>query len=162
MKYKLINKTTGEEHICSKETVNDFDYYIGDVVTDIEHSHVWCKTETKFHPYLPFIGNTNYAIEEFEKGNFLKVIATNNPDKKIPKVIDEVEMWISETTCTLKDKHTIKTSKICLKAGYNKSQETHPYSDDDMIEFAEFFYREAYNWELEDWKKQRIKTIYYE
>ena len=90
MTYKLINKTTGEEHICSKETVNGFDFYIGDVVKDINELNVWDTTDSKFHPFLKFIGTSKYAIEAFEKGNFLKVIATNDPSKEIPPVINTI------------------------------------------------------------------------
>ena len=89
MKYKLVNRKTSEEHICSRETVNGFDFYIGGVIKDINESNVWHKTETKFHPYLKSIGTTRFAIDEFEKGNFLKVIATNDPSKELPKVVDE-------------------------------------------------------------------------
>ncbi len=28
MKYKLINKTTQEEHLCSKVVIDGFDYYM--------------------------------------------------------------------------------------------------------------------------------------
>jgi hypothetical protein len=90
MTYKLINRKTGEEHICSKETVNGFDYYIGGVVKDINELNVWDTTDSKFHPFLKFIGTSKYAIEAFEKGNFLKVIATNDPFKEIPKVINTI------------------------------------------------------------------------
>lgn len=30
MKYKLINKTTGEEHLCDKVIIEGFDYYVSD------------------------------------------------------------------------------------------------------------------------------------
>ena len=30
MNYKLINKLTGEEHICQKVTIDGFDYYVSD------------------------------------------------------------------------------------------------------------------------------------
>ena len=30
MKYKLISKTTGEEHLCDKVTIDGFDYYVSD------------------------------------------------------------------------------------------------------------------------------------
>jgi hypothetical protein len=90
MTYKLINKTTGEEHICSRETVNGFDFYIGGVVKDINEPNVWDTTDSKFHPYLKFIGTTRFAIAAFEKGDFLKVIATNDPSKKTPQVINTI------------------------------------------------------------------------
>jgi TusA-related sulfurtransferase len=112
MKYKLINKKTGEEHVCSKETVNGFDFYIGGVIKDIHELNVWDTTVSTFHPFLKFIGTSKYAIESFERGEFLKVIATNDPSKEIPQVVDEVEEMAKEL--------------------------------------------------LQLWKKQRLKTIYYE
>jgi len=30
MKYRLINKQTGEEHLCDKVTIDGFDYYVSD------------------------------------------------------------------------------------------------------------------------------------
>jgi len=30
MKYKLINKQTGEEHLCNKVTIDGFNYYVSD------------------------------------------------------------------------------------------------------------------------------------
>ena len=30
MKYKLISKTTDEEHLCDKVTIDGFDYYVND------------------------------------------------------------------------------------------------------------------------------------
>lgn len=32
MKYKLINKTTSEEHLCDKVTIDGFDYYLSDEI----------------------------------------------------------------------------------------------------------------------------------
>ena len=54
------------------------------------------------------------------------------------------------------------------RLGYNKSQETHPFSDEDMIDFA--IWRTITiidepltpRGELELWKSQKIKTLYYE
>jgi len=174
MKYKLINRKTSEEHICSKETVNGFDFYIGGVIKDIHELNVWDTTDSKFHPYLKFIGTSKYAIESFEKGQFLKVIATNDPSKEIPQVVDEVEEMAKEVA-EIEGKWGLDKvrAKINFLLGYNHSQQTHPYSDDDMIEFASFCfdavddssgkYVNKTNQELlEMWKEERIKTIYYE
>jgi esterase/lipase superfamily enzyme len=59
--------------------------------------------------------------------------------------------------------------------GYNKSQESHPFGEEDMIEFLNFHQRTAllsftstgenqgktYKELLQIWKEQSIKTIYY-
>jgi len=174
MKYKLINKKTGEKHICSKETVNGFDFYIGGVIKDIHELNVWDTTISTFHPFLKFIGTSKYAIESFEKGQFLKVIATNDPSKELPQVVDKIEEMAKEVA-EIEGKWGLDRvrAKINFLLGYDKSQQTHPYSDDDMIEFASFCFdavddiSEKYvnktNQELlEIWKEERIKTIYYE
>lgn len=146
---KLINKTTNEEHICTKVEIDGFDYYIGDTVTDIETLHVWhTSSDSEYHPYTQFIGNTFYAVEEFEKGNFKKIIATTNPNIDIPKVIDVVELMI-KSHFYKRDGVNFKRSTIGadewidgLKTGYNQSQSTHPNSDEDMIGFVEWLTKE--------------------
>lgn len=190
MKYKLINKNSCtkngirkegescnlnnncaypnccEEHLCDKVTIDEFDYYIGDVVTDINTSNVWhTNSGPKFHPFLKFIGNTRYAIEEFEKGNFRKVIATNNPNIDISQVVDKVEQlahkyfagerfnWEQENPNGLKPpqsliEHYNKTFTPLFKAGYKKSQETHPFSLDDVKKIINLA-REQY-WDIDN------------
>jgi len=176
MKYKLINKQTGEEHICSKETVNGFDFYIGGVIKDIHELNVWDTTDSKFHPYLKFIGTSKYAIESFEKGHFLKVIATNDPSKEIPQMVDEVEEMAKEVA-EIEGKWGLDRvrAKINFLLGYDKSQQSHPHSDDDVVEFNEWlssllFVKDG-NYLLVEkttkellqlWKEQKIKTIYYD
>jgi hypothetical protein len=86
MKYKLIDKKTGQVHICLKKIVNGYSYYVSSSITDITQRHVWHKSEKKFHPYLKRVGNTFFAIEEFEKGNFLKLIATDDPEIALPNI----------------------------------------------------------------------------
>lgn len=178
MTYKLINRKTGEEHICSKETVNGFDFYIGGVIKDINESNVWDTTDSGFHPFLKSIGSTRFAIDEFEKGNFLKVIATNDPSKEIPQVVDVAKKLALEVNDCIEmpDKKYDRDEYYLVKNfidGYNDSQQTHPYSDDDMKKFVIFCfdavddssgkYVNKTNQELlEMWKEERIKTIYYE
>ncbi len=50
---------------------------------------------------------------------------------RLPKE-DDVDYWIHETVSSLKDEHTIKTSSICLKAGYNKAKEKYKYTEEDL------------------------------
>jgi hypothetical protein len=183
MNYKLINKTTNEETICTKVVVDGFDYYI---------AHGLKKYKDYFYVSL---GDT---IEQYEEsvdyGNFhpdsigwKKIIATNNPSIDVPKVLDEVKELAVKIVYTT---GIIPTSNIYgqfvgFQNGYNKSQETHPYSEEDMIEFTEwcsinFWVYDSNNkiWEnsfergdefskttkelLEIWKEQKTKTIYYE
>lgn len=143
MKYKLINKTTSEEHICEKVVIDGWDYYV---------SYVYGKP----------------------------TIATNNINHHIPKVVDETWKFFKEVdgTCE-KDQY----EHWLYKSGYNKSQETHPNSDGDMAEFAEWaskydwvFMADRNYWVNDDsrlhpkstkeliqiWKEQRTKILYYE
>ena len=131
MKYKLINKTTQEEHLCDKVVVDGFDCYVSDK----------------------------------------KIIATNNPNSYLPKVVDEIDIGF-ETYQGLPVR--FKTNSTQWINGfsfcYNKSQETHPFSEDDMIEFGMYRLQvlgtpyENYSTKelLQLWKDQQIKTVYYE
>jgi len=181
MKYKLINRKTGEKHICSKETVNGFDFYIGGVIKDIHELNVWDTTVSTFHPFLKFIGTSKYAIESFERGEFLKVIATNDPSKEIPQIVDEIDTHIS----FMRDSKVDEVNISIWVKGYNHSQYSHPYSDDDMIEFLDWLSMDGYpcienqnkglwvfhpqdckNYTTKEllqlWKEQKPKTIYYD
>lgn len=102
-----------------------------------------------------------------------KVIATNNPNIDIPKVIDEVDNIIKNAFYDKKG--DFKRSTIGaddwingLKLGYNKAKETYQFTEEDMIEFAQYVLDNiSYNNDkLEEmlftWKKQQLKTIYYE
>ena len=198
MKYKLINKTTAEETLCNKVTIDGFDYYVGDEI-QLGANNVWVATNSrvfKFELHMAVIKSNMPRI----------IIATNNPNIDIPKVVDEVEMlahkhfakerfnWEQENPNGIKSpqsliEHYNRTFTPIFRAGYNKSQETHPNSDDDVIEFSKW---KDYNFyqHIEDnlyrtmqarpmykvlenksytliellqlWKEQRIKTIYYE
>ena len=56
--------------------------------------------------------------------------------------------------------------KEIWKNGYNKSQETNPFSEDDMIKFLEWYKNHLVQYPtkelLQIWKDQQIKTVYYE
>jgi hypothetical protein len=105
-----------------------------------------------------------------------KVIATNNPSIDIPKVVDEVEELAEKIIPNLIRRQYVKIGFI---AGYNKSQKTHPFSEEDMIEFAEWLtlntnstsihgeyiyknVRRVTKELIQIWKEQRTKTLYYE
>ena len=110
------------------------------------------------------------------------IIVTNNPNIDIPKVVDEVEKHLLNITINGEfDEASKFIATTCYKIGYNKSQETHPNSDEDMIEFAEWIadsklhgyskqlyeamirYKVSTTKELlQLWKEQKPKTIYYE
>ena len=175
MKYKLINTTTSEEHLCNKVTIDGFDYYVSD-------------EETKWA-----IDENNKLVNLWFYPEKLKgfVLATNNPNIDIPKVVNEVDGLAEEITTY---EHFCDSSLDYashykgVKIGYNKSQETHPFSEEDMIDFYEWcdtseeaviFWRKnrvdpdmsGNHWKkirenrkklLQLWKEQRTKIIYYE
>ena len=125
-KYKLINTKTGEQHICDKVIIDGFDYYVSD--TKIFE----LKPDDK---YATIVENRRrivfYTKHIQSKDNV--VIATNNPNIDIPKVIDKVEELGEDETNTriLKHKTPSQVAKQYFDGfiiGYNKSQETHPIS----------------------------------
>ena len=81
MKYKLVNNNTKEEALCDKVTIEGFDYYVSD--EKIHFGYVWNtileQIETMFK---------EKTFHDDLKG----VIATNNPNTAIPKVVDEVNL----------------------------------------------------------------------
>lgn len=162
MKYKLINNKTKEEHLCDKVTIDGFDYYVSDkqpfldcFICDVLDKRIWKVTnQHSLHAY--FKQNCE---------NWGVIIVTNNPNIDIPKVVDEVEE-LANDYAIIDDKHEKYKCKTDFKVGYNKSQETHPFSEEDMIEFAKFAksYRSSSNVSIafKVWKEQQPKTVYYE
>ena len=76
MKYKLINNKTKEEHLCGKITIDGFDYYM-------TYPEKCCIQKE---------GKTVMNKGCMERNHCEKVIATNNPNIDIPKVVNEVEI----------------------------------------------------------------------
>lgn len=181
MKYKLINTKTNEIHLCDKVTINGFDYYVSDegVVNP-------CYFYNKPTNYLgkALKREDNFLVCENIEGFHLlseakKVIATNNPNIGIPKVMDEIadgkeirelaklsfhqETQIEDFNSLNGKKHFLGFTK-----GYIKSQETYPFSEEDMIDFGRHIVNLCLNkiqfiveGELLEWKEQRPKIIYY-
>ena len=178
-KYKLINKQTGEEHICDKVVVDGWDYYVSDEDLGINK------------PFWGYCWNWRNKINYFENGlseyargrNYLgavggiqKIIATNNPNIDIPKVVDEVEM-LGEDETNIRILQHKTPSQIARQyfdgfiQGYNKSQETHPFSEEDVKEIFKIAQMQKnygdykpYTFEetIQLWIEQRPKTLYYE
>lgn len=168
MKYKLINKQTGETHLCEKVIIDGFDYYVSDENINVGDYYLTFTNKT-------VMGNVRKC--EDSSYNFThckKVIATNNPNIDVPKVVDEVEE-LSNSWYYKSGKITpSKIEKSSFIAGYNKSQETHPFTEEDMIEFAKkcchfqsgTMSKDVSNQQLDEllqlWKEQKAKTLYYE
>ena len=181
MKYKLINKVTQEEHLCGKITIDGFDYYM-------TYPEKCCIQKE---------GKTVMNKGCMERNHCEKVIATNNPNIDIPKVVNEIEKLAFDYHEQVKRNYYSTGQKAQLPKsnkefqamgdgfidGYNKSQEMFPFTEEDMIEFAEwcqnqYFYSTVEKkWStefkiydgvlyttkelLKIWKKQQPKIVYY-
>ena len=159
-KYKLINKQTGESHLCDKVTIDGFDYYVSDeipeeddIATIPDYASLVVVGSIDNMPYSEphrnwqgLFCDTCFDVEAISK--FRKVIATNNPNIDIPKVVDEVEILFPTNrkgATWMPSRHEINNQY--RQEGYNKSQETHPNSDEDMIEF-------------DKWKNEKYKLLH--
>jgi len=163
MKYKLVNNNTKEETLCDKVTIDGFDYYVSDEKLQI-------GDYLQRNNDLPVLYTENFW---FDFGvPYKKVIATNNLNIDIPKAVTDC-MLIEKLANTLTSHLTFpEERREGIIFGYNKSQATHPFSEEDMIDFAEFYFREEFNSTMQDckpskeilrlWKKQQPIKVYYE
>lgn len=166
-KYKLINKTTGEEHLCNKVTIGGFDYYVSDIDVILDGSSPFVYTK-KDGIYKFEVIKAILDISDYPK----IIIATNNPNIDCPQVVDEVEKIGSVAIQNSKKfSNSSKTDyTIGFIHGYNKSQETHSFSEEDIKSFgkfcADYEYRiygsKTQEQLLEIWKEQRVEVIYYD
>ena len=173
MKYKLINKTTGEEHICEKVTIDGFDYYVSDEKRNINDFVLLDNIIKELPGYYIIQLLDETLLSSADALNCKKVIATNNPNIDIPKVVDEVDVLTNTMINLYLEKIKDLTKRFFWKAGfkcgYNKSQETHPNSDSDTAEFADWCetnYDDLKPYTTKEllqlWKEQKTKTLYYE
>lgn len=194
-KYKLINTKTKEEHLCDKVTIDGFEYYVSDeerlkddyVYENNLNQEYKISKVFKRNDELGFFRFRNIWIPFSKQNNARKVIATNNPNIDIPKVVDEVNRLAYEHCDSVIPKDVTRSLHYSFKCGYNKSQETHPFSTEDMIEFNEWcdtseeaaiFWRRnrvdpdmsGNHWKkirenrkklLQFWKEQQPKIVYY-
>ena len=123
MKYKLINSVSKIETICDKVTMDGFDYYVSD-------------ERAVANDFALYGGHITKKIvdTEWTTGD-KKVIATNNPNIDIPKVVDEVEILLENYYSHEDDGGDRVFYSTQVREIINKSQETHPFSEEDMIDF---------------------------
>jgi hypothetical protein len=177
MKFKLINRQTNEEHICVEIVENGFTYYLTNVL-EVTDGYILNLTRIE-----------KYSKDDRKYEKYHKVIATNNPNIDIPKVIDKItEVFKNhfDIDSTEDFPKTVGDTNIIeyFKEGYNKSQQDFPFNEEDMIEFGDWLINVCNSdWELNKncyitgvasitirntkelfdiWKSQQIKTIYYE
>ena len=145
-KYKLINNLTKEETLCDLVTIDEFDYYVSDdkIVDSINvlynnkiYSTVYSNTVPQGEILLSGFG---YVM----KSSCKKVITTNNPNIDIPKIINEFENLAEQDADKCEYyKHPNSDNGYYdhvegFKAGYNKTKETHPFTEQDTIDFTEW------------------------
>lgn len=174
MKYKLISKITGEEHICDKVTIDGFDYYVSDEIIGEDELFVMGNE---------LVYNSSLITDEWCKSSQPKPIATNNPNIDIPQAIEYSDI-LEDMAVTSTEENEIDDSieyghRLGFINGYNKSQETHPFSEEDVIEFADWLrdtkssiayedntcprlYKKSTKELLQIWKEQQPKIVYYE
>lgn len=167
-KYKLINLKTNEEHLCEKVEIDGFEYYLS--------NEEIMNGDWSYDIMMKSINQINNVYSK-------KVIATNNSNIDLPKVVDEVEK-LANIYCKEMDRIGEFHDFHSFKYAYNKSQESCPFSEEDMIEFAEwcqnqYFYSTVEKkWStefkiydgvlyttkelIELWKQQKTKIVYYE
>ena len=163
-KYKLINTKTGEQHICDKVIIDGFDYYVSD--TKIFE----LKPDDK---YATIVENRRrivfYTKHIQSKDNV--VIATNNLNIDIPQILEEPnETLIHQIAANLGYRMLPDDLEEGIKAGYKESQEAHPFSEDDMVEFGKYAHNDAFSLSnvktfkelFQLWKERNPKKVYYE
>lgn len=170
MKYKLINKTTNETHVCDKVIIDGFDYYVKEDLV---------KEDEFFLMGNEIIQNSSLLTDEWCKSKQPKVIACNYLSTDIPKVVTEEPY---EILIPFPNELKMRDGREILNwqngwvdghlDGYTKSQETHSFTEYDMLKFAVFvgnYYADIHNKVvstkelLEIWKStHQIKTLYYE
>lgn len=175
-KYKLINTTTKEEHLCDKVTIDGFDYYVGGKIKlhgeNLENGKFYIE-HTQIKPDRFSLFKRDMEDDSFE--NCFLIIATTNPNINIPKVVNEIErLTFQEFKDWSFGEHGPWHTYKMFQKGYSKSQETHPNSDEDMIEFVtwvkEYKFLDGTKSEskysktelLQLWKEQQSKKVYYE
>jgi hypothetical protein len=176
-KFKLINNKTKEEAICGKVTIDGFDYYVSDT---------YVKKLNPDDKYNTIVENPRRIVQyskHIQDTTSIVIIATNNPNFDIPKVVDEIEELKSKWYYTQEEDRSeafvFQYSGViddALEAGiilgYDKAKETYKYTEEDLISFAYFYFIEEFNSTMQSskstekllsmWKEQQITTIFYE
>lgn len=180
-KFNLINLKTNEKHLCEKVFIDGHDYYVSDGVITDEGFYISWETNYATEPkerYVLYVKSTG-----LNGNNPRKVIATNNPDIDIPKVVDEVEKLALEETLfqidllynTEQRKKDNKKTITALyfeglslyKTGYNKAKETYQFTNEDVYDIMDFIAnnpetKNMFKGEiLQLWKEQQSKIVYY-
>lgn len=190
MKYKLINLQTKEEHLCDNVRIDGLDYFVSDEKPNL-NDYAYSKSFglgkiIELHNELCFYskhksgGSITTPFERNLGEDCKKVIATTNLNMDIPQALNEIEIsnkihnWVQEVILKegkeWNDQDALEPVYYGIIEGYNKCQETHPFSEDDVREifkiaqmqknygdYKPYTFEEA----IQLWKEQQIKIIYY-
>ena len=176
MKYELRNKNTGEKYLCEKVTIDKGDFYYVDKVVPFEElvfgRWYYSEKENDYNMFQSGQPKENYT-------DWKEIIATNASAIKLPQVIYDIEVFANEY-CKEQDRVGEYHDYYSYKEGYNKHAETHPYSEEDMVEFVEYLDNTGYTqvtngfWKsfndekgkttkelLQTWKSQQPQVLYF-
>jgi hypothetical protein len=168
-KYKLINKTNNEQQfICEKVVMQGNDCYVTD---NPEHGDYCLNNKTgEFFEVTDwhYVNGSNMSNDD------KKAIATNDKSfTDLPHVIDESKNRFDQLKSTDENLFSM-LDLLSFKTGFVESQDTHPYSKADLIEFCSWLVTAEQTSGIEDinsktideiidvWdKNHRIITLYY-
>jgi hypothetical protein len=171
--YKLINPTTKEEHICNKVVVDGFDYYISG--NEIKAGECYYRDSGVVSQMTEELLEYYDSIKANDSHKRYKVVATNKPTFK-GRVVDEVYIHLKELYKSEIQKETtfiVNNPKRVMdfQTGFSAHSETHPNSDEDMINYAYWLLdiKTFNDWHketppkqlLEIWKSQQPKVVYF-
>ena len=156
MKVKVINKNINQQFDCEEVEIDGYKYYIdyfqpievGKWYISNQSPRLCVKIKEGKYPYI-HLNNKGEEIADFYTWKGV-IICSNNPNIDIPKVVDEVEdldilksKWYDNQEEDRSEAFVFQYSGIVDDAlekgiiiGYNKSQETHPFSEQDMLDFV--------------------------
>lgn len=173
-KFKLINNKTKEETICSLVTIDVFEYYVND--NEIIQKDFYIDFRSDGNKLEQFKTKEDWVLVGICDSK--KVITTNNPNIDIPKVIEEIDLAFNYYNSN--EQYKVSDS-FHYTNGYNKAKETYQFTEEDMIDFAEWiadskkhgYCKQLYEAMivnkvqttkelLQIFKEQQIKTIFYE
>lgn len=162
MKVKAINKNTNQQFDCEEIEIDGYKYYL---YYNIEPKKIGQYYITK---------DNQVDIVKTGKELGKPILCTNNPNIDIPKIIEYSDI-LEDMAVLSTEENEIDDSieyghRLGFINGYNKSQETHSFSEKDMKSFGKFcfeydyrlFGRKLYKELLQLWKEQQPKKVYYE
>jgi len=146
--YKLKNKSTNEEVLCTRVAIDRFDYYVSDekIKPSLNDYYVVNLYDVEMNETLVFekvksineVWVNNESVETTRHiNNCRKILCCNNPSIDIPHIVNEVTEFVYEIFAGQGDYYESgqQTGRF---EGWIKHSETHTLSDDEVIEFNDW------------------------